>query len=161
MKPIKVRKVLNIEDYENLLINLPDLSDALHDSARSRHMKCNDYITKLGKELEPLAKEIFKSNTLKSTYSLYCKYFGNASMEMHKDDNACTYTIDLCVKQDEPWALWVEDLPYVLEENEALCYLGNDQMHGRKPKNLGERNTVEMIFFHYAEPDHWWFVKNK
>lgn len=160
MNPVKITKLLNIEDYENLLNNLPDLSNALHDAARSRHMTENEHITNLGKKLEPIAKEIFKSNNLKSTYSLYCRYFGKASMEMHKDDNACTYTIDMCVRQGEPWALWIEDKPYILEQNEALCYLGNDQTHGRKPKDLGPYDSVEMIFFHYAEPDHWYF-KNK
>jgi len=161
MQPIKITNVLNIEDYENLLNNLPDVSNAMHDAARSRHMAENEYITNLGKKLKPIAKEIFKFNNLKSTYSLYCRYFGNASMNMHKDDNACTYTIDLCIRQTEPWGLWIEDKEYILNSNEALCYMGNDQTHGRQPKDLGPDGSVELVFFHYVQPDHWFFTGNR
>jgi hypothetical protein len=161
MQPIKITEVLEQKEFNNLINNLPYIKDALHDSGRSRYMKDSNYITDLGKSLEKLAREIFKESNIKSSYSLYCKYFSKASMEMHKDDNACTYTIDLCVRQTEPWGLWVEDKEFILNPNEALCYLGNDQLHGRKPKDLGSNGSVEMIFFHYVQPDHWFFTHNR
>jgi hypothetical protein len=63
----------------------------------------------------------------------------------------------MCVYQKEPWGLWVDGKEYILMENEALAYYGNDQEHGRKDFATG--NHVAMIFFHFAEPDHWFFTK--
>lgn len=158
--PVHLKNVLLKEEFNNLLNNLPNAEEGLFDQGRSRYMIETSFIREYGQSLEERAKQIFNNQNIKSSYSLYCKYFGNASMEMHKDDNACTYTIDLCLKQTEPWGLWVEDKEYILKPNEALCYLGNDQIHGRLPKNLGFKGLVEMMFFHYVTPDHWFFTKN-
>ena len=161
MQPIKITDVLKEEEVKDLINNIPDFKDAFLDVPRFRYIKDNDYITNLGKHLEPLAKKVFKENNIKSSYSIYCKYFGKANMNMHKDDNACTYTIDLCIRQTEPWGLWVEDKEFILNPNEALCYMGNDQTHGRYPKDLGPDGSVELVFFHYVQPDHWFFKDNR
>jgi hypothetical protein len=91
---------------------------------------------------------------------LFAHYEGqnpSPSLYKHKDDNACTYTLDMCVYQNEPWDLWVEDKNYCLYPNQALAYYGNDQMHWREEFPNPENNHVAMVFFHFAEPDHWWF----
>lgn len=116
----------------------------------------NDYANKI----VPLARDIFDSNHLLPTYTLFSHYEGSCpppSLYKHKDDNACTYTIDLCLYQTEPWDLWVEDRSYSLNENEALCYYGNDQLHWREDFPNPGVQKVAMIFFHFAEPDHWFF----
>jgi hypothetical protein len=111
-------------------------------------------------DLLPLARKTFNSKTLLPTYALFSHYEGkNARLHKHIDDNACTYTIDLCLYQKTPWGLWVENKEFLLEENEALAYYGNDQLHWRQQFPDKENNQVAMIFFHFAEPDHWYFTK--
>lgn len=161
MEPIKITDVLKEEELKDLIDNIQYLHPPLHDEARSRYFSYNDYVEDVGRRLESLARKIFKEDNIKSSYSVYCKYFGKASMNMHKDDNACTYTIDLCIRQTEPWGLWVEDKEFILNPNEALCYMGNDQTHGRYPKDLGPDGSVELVFFHYVQPDHWFFTRNR
>lgn len=161
MEPIKITDVLKEEELKDLIDNIQYLHPPLHDEARSRYFSYNDYVEDVGRRLESLARKIFKEDNIKSSYSVYCKYFGKASMNMHKDDNACTYTIDLCIRQTEPWGLWVEDKEFILNPNEALCYMGNDQTHGRYPKDLGLDGSVELVFFHYVQPDHWFFTRNR
>lgn len=158
MTAIHVTDFLRPETFKDLLYNLPDATRGAADPGRSRHMISSDYLTRLGQSLETRANELFCENDVKSSYSLYCKYYGNASMNMHVDDNACTYTIDLCVQQTEPWGLWVEDQEYIMKPNDAVCYYGNDQVHGRHAKDLGSDGSVELVFFHYVRPDHWFFT---
>jgi hypothetical protein len=106
------------------------------------------------------ARQIFNSNTLLPSYSLFSHYEGKeSSLYKHKDDNACTYTIDMCVYQNQPWDLWVEDKNYTLYPNEALAYYGNDQLHWRDSFPNSDSQYVAMIFFHFVEPDHWWYTK--
>jgi hypothetical protein len=108
----------------------------------------------------PLARQTFNSETLLHTYTLFCRYEGaGAKLWKHKDNNACTYTIDMCVYYDTNWGLFVEDVEYFTEPNEAVAYYGNDQEHWRGPFPDPEKNFVGVVFFHYAEPDHWYFTK--
>lgn len=110
----------------------------------------------------PIAKQIFNSSTLLPSYSLFAHYEGpNAKLWKHKDDNACTYTLDFCVYQNEQWDLWVENKAYCLNENQALAYYGNEQLHWRENFPNPTTQHVAMIFFHFVEPDHWWFTKGE
>ena len=40
-----------------------------------------------------------------------------------------------------------------------MAYYGNEQMHGRGKFPNPESQHVAMIFFHFVEPEHWWFKK--
>jgi hypothetical protein len=108
------------------------------------------------------AREVFDSPTLLPTYSLFAHYETNrARLWKHIDDNACTYTLDMCVYQNFPWDLWVDNQSYTLHPNQALAYYGNDQEHWRDSFPYPELQHVAMVFFHFAEPDHWWFTKGQ
>lgn len=65
----------------------------------------------------------------------------------------------MCLYQTIPWDLYVEGRSYTLYQNEALAYYGNDQMHWREEFPGSKDDHVAMIFFHFAEPDHWYFVE--
>ena len=105
------------------------------------------------------ARELF-GNNIKPTYAIWGLYRGfKANLPKHIDDNACTYTIDVCLSQIQKWPIYVEDKEYILEPNQALCYYGEDQYHWRNQFPDPAKNEVQMIFFHFAEPDHWFFTK--
>jgi hypothetical protein len=111
-----------------------------------------------------LARERFESDTLQITWNLLSIYEGEqAKLWKHKDDNACTYHIDFCLFQKEPWDIWVdhngESKPYTLNENDGLFMYGNDQEHWREAFPNPETNMVANAFFFFAEPEHWWFTK--
>ena len=111
-----------------------------------------------------LAREVCDSPTLLPSYALFAHYEGpEANLFKHRDDNACTYTIDMCVYQQTPWDLWIatsgsEGRPYTLHENQAMAYFGNDQLHWREKFPDPDNNFVAMIFFHYVEPEHWYYT---
>lgn len=110
--------------------------------------------------LLPKARELFESDTLMPSWCFLAIYEGNqANLWKHKDDNACTYNIDVCVFQKNPWDIWVEGKPISLEENEAACMYGNDQEHWREEFPNPETNLVCNAFFFYCEPDHWYFTE--
>ena len=116
-------------------------------------------VNEYAEKLVPIAREFFKSDTLLHSYSLFSEYSNkNISLPKHKDVNACTYTIDLVVYQDKPWGIWIEGKEYLLNENDAVLFWGTEQDHWRETIENNE-STVAVVFFHYVEPDHWWFTK--
>lgn len=164
-EPVLVNSVLSPEDYTRLLTYLDNPKSFEFFAGFSRYCIADNslpILKELADKLVPKAREAFNSETLLPTYALFAHYEGQdpaPSLYKHKDDNACTYTLDMCVYQTEPWDLFVEDKAYTLYQNQALAYYGNDQMHWREEfPNPGSQH-VAMIFFHFAEPDHWYFTK--
>jgi hypothetical protein len=152
------------EDYLYLKHHLfaqPKL-EANYSGSFGRYCFTDSVIDQYTEKLLPIARKHFNSETLLPSYSLFAHYEGpGASLHAHKDDNACTYTIDYCVYQTEPWDLYVIDKPYRLQENQALAYYGNDQLHWREEFPNPDSSHVAMIFFHFVEPDHWYIAKGK
>jgi hypothetical protein len=163
--PVLVNDVLSKEDYDRLLVALKNPKSFEYSEGFSRYCISDGslpILKELADKLVPKAREVFNSKGLLPTYILFAHYEGQnpePSLYKHKDDNACTYTLDMCVYQVDPWDLFVDDKPYTLYPNQALGYYGNDQWHWREKFPNPETNHVAMIFFHFAEPDHWYFTK--
>jgi len=160
-----VNNILSEEDYQRLLLSVANPKSFEFSGGFSRYCVADNslpLLKELADKLIPVAREAFNSEGLLPTYALFAHYEGQdpaPSLYKHKDDNACTYTLDMCVYQNEPWDLYVDDKPYTLYPNQALAYYGNDQWHWREEFPNPETNVVAMIFFHFAEPDHWYFTK--
>lgn len=122
----------------------------------NRYTYESDYFLKLSLLELDRAREQFESDTLLYTYSLLSLYNNDQSrLVEHKDNNACTYTFDICLYANEPWPIIVEGKEYILENNDALCFYGEDQLHSRP--DFKKDNKVLMLFMHWAEPDHIFF----
>ena len=165
--PFILDKLLSPEDYLRLTESLINPKRFSFDSSLGRYLvddKSLPVLESIANKLIPVARESFDSKTLLPTYALFAHYESQdpaPSLFKHKDTNACTYTLDMCVYQNEPWDLWVEDKNYTLYPNQALAYYGEGQMHWREEFPNPKTNKVAMVFFHFAEPDHWWFTKGR
>lgn len=67
---------------------------------------------------------------------------------LHTDRPQCKYTIDLCISQGEPWEIFVNDVAYLLNPGDALCYSGTDHPHYRN--KIKEGNFCNLAFFHFV-----------
>jgi hypothetical protein len=163
--PIVIKDLFNNNDFLNIKKLFNDVKSFSYEEGFSRWIAADSQIKELKNYaymITPLARSLFNSKSLLPTYTLFSHYEGiNSRLHKHKDDNACTYTIDMCLYQKNPWDLYVEGNPYTLSPNEALAYYGNEQEHWRQDFPDPENNNVAMIFFHFAEPDHWFFTKGQ
>ncbi len=164
MSAVVIRDLFEPQEYDSLVKIFSNPKSYQYDEGFSRYVTNDTNSPQLREYFEkliPLARSTFKSETLLPTYALFAHYEGTEpapSLFRHVDDNACTYTIDMCLYQNEPWDLYVEGDRYTLYPNQAVAYYGNDQEHWREDFPNPESNHVAMVFFHFAEPDHWWFV---
>jgi hypothetical protein len=163
VEPTKLINLLPEDKYEYLINHLKNiLNNKTYNYEEDMYRKVADssVLNEIAEYLIPTARKIFNSDTLVCSYTLWSEYDNPKSNLLHHiDSNACTYTIDMCVYQDNEWPLWVENKEYHLEPNTALCYYGEDQVHWRDEFN--KDGVVAMIFFHFVEPDHWWFNKDE
>jgi hypothetical protein len=118
-------------------------------------------LNELHLKLLPIAKEFFEDDSIVPSFNFGAWYFGEASLEKHKDVAPCSFSIDVCVYQKTPWDLYVEGVPYTLSENEALLYYGETQRHWRESFPDPENNVVCNVFFFYIPQDHWFLTEPK
>jgi hypothetical protein len=163
--PIIINELLNNKDRLEIIESLGNPKSFSFDPFNGRYSIDDNSLPILGDVANKLidkAREVFDSKSLLPTYVFFSHYEGQhpvPKLLRHKDTNACTYTLDLCLYQTEPWDLFVEDKKYTLYENQALAFYGCDQWHWRKKFPNPENGHCAMIFFHFAEPEHWYFTK--
>ncbi len=159
MNPIILDEVFDKKTHSFIMkeLSLTPSETIYWEENRSRTISTYNRYSKFSNILLPLAREIFNDKEIIPSYALWARYFGAGGyLEKHKDNNACTFTIDYCVNQFEPWPIFIEGEEYILEKNQALCFMGEDQEHWRTEWKPG--NVVDMMFFHYVRPDHWWYT---
>lgn len=162
MNPTVIKNILSGENFARIVDyfkNNEDLKNQQPDNKFGRRTLSNNshpILTEYSEILLPIAKMVFNDDSMVPSYSLFAEYSEKEiSLFHHKDTNACTYTIDLVLYQDEPWGLWVENKEYILNPNEALLFMGEDQEHWRETV-YNNTNKIALVFFHYVRPDHWW-----
>jgi hypothetical protein len=147
----RLRSLLDSKEY------LKSWSDKAHDRRVRKYAELEEVFSK---KLEPLARQIFGDETLKTSYSAYIDYNQPTSqLPMHLDMNACTYTIDYCVSAKTPWGVVIEDEEFFFEPGQALAFMGGHDHHGRYAMPDPDNNRVEMIMFHFVPADHWYFTE--
>lgn len=109
------------------------------------------------------AREVFGNPDLKQTYFYtvrYQKQNGNIPhLHKHMDQNGCEQTVDICVeKRGVEWGIEIDDVVFSEEENSAVCFYGQQQVHARPeyPKDATEDDYLVVLFLHYVRPEHWW-----
>jgi hypothetical protein len=165
--PSIIKNILPDEDLKSLqkqAMNLWANSPAYEPGFGRHQYYGNEEVNRIHHLLTDVAREYFDSPTLMPSWALLSIYEGKeAKLSKHKDDNACTYHIDLSVFQKNGWDLWVEvngeEKASMLEENEGLFMYGNDQEHWRKDFPNPDNNLVCNAFFFFCEPDHWYFTE--
>ena len=163
--PFIIKNILSKEDLTSLQKHTMNLwvHNPAYEPGFGRHQyHGNEEVNRIHNNLTEIARKHFGSPTLMPSWALLSIYEGKeAKLFKHKDDNACTYHIDLSVFQKDGWDLWVEvngeDKAYMLEENEGLFMYGNEQLLWREAFPNPETNLVANAFFFFCEPDHWFF----
>ena len=116
-EPKILKDLFSLEDFDILKTYLyakPKLEEHF-DPTFGRYIFNDPLINSYLDKLVPVARDVFNSKTLLPSYAVFAHYEGkHASLFTHVDDNACTYTIDVCVYQTEPWDLNVDNKGYTL-----------------------------------------------
>lgn len=134
-----------------------DWLDKYRDRKVKRFSELDQYFSK---KLESAAKAVFSDATLKSTYAVYLDYNKPTSkLPSHKDNNACTYTIDYCLSAITPWGVVVEGEEFLFTEGQGLAFMGGYDAHWREDMPNPEHNRVQVVMFHFCPADHWYFTE--
>lgn len=158
-----LNNVLSVDELDELVsyfLGNPALDGMAYDEFGRKLLgsQTEDILVRYSELLLPVVRNFFGSQTLVPSYSLFAEYSASEiSLHRHTDANACTYTLDLVLYQDEPWSFYVDGTEYVANPNEAILFMGEDVPHWRETVTENT-NRIGLVFFHYVEPEHWWFT---
>jgi len=86
-----------------------------------------------------------------STVMMYNKNLGNPKLTEHidKTEDKDTIMVDYQLESNTDWGIRVEDVNYVLSDNQALIFWGNQQRHSRSFKKFNDKEFVTNIIFRF------------
>lgn len=120
-----------------------------------------DNLVWLYKKCADAASLVFGNIPLVPTYYKFCRYsprYGSPRVPPHVDENACTYTVDIQLDSNVKWPIYVDFDEYLLQDGDAVVYMGEDQLHWRPAfPETDDSSFITMLFMHYAKPEHWFF----
>jgi hypothetical protein len=157
MEPMLLKEVLTKEAFTKLKVNVNSLleSNVLHLSRKKKRKTevDNSIAMELHHGIIKKITEGILGYEVKPSYSYLSCYVQNGILPIHVDRPPCKYTLDFCIERSgTEWPLFVNETPYLLEENEALFYLGCECPHyrTRKPDNT----VTNVLLFHYVDLDY-------
>lgn len=107
----------------------------------------------ISNKVDSIAKAINKNyNLFYFTYVEYNNKWGVPRLGPHKDQTGLPFTINCQLKSNVSWDLYVEGIPYSLEDNSALLLNVRDQDHWRPEKKFNDDEFIRMLFFHFEDP---------
>lgn len=107
---------------------------------------------------EKLAKEFLNHDgkNFKFWYYSFVEYnneYGEPRLGPHKDQAPFTASLLCQIESNVNWDVYVEGIPYSLEDNSALTVNVRDQDHWRMETRFEEGQFLKMAFFHYINED--------
>ena len=148
---------LLLKELVNTASTEKDWVDRKKDRKVKRFEELDSYFSK---KIEQAAKEVFSDPSLKSSYAVYLDYDRPTSkLPKHKDNNACTYTIDYCISAKTPWGVVVEGEEFIFGEGQGLAFMGGYDAHWREDMPDPTNNRVQVVMFHFCPEDHWYFTE--
>ena len=87
---------------------------------------------------------------------LYVEYnakYGQPNLQPHVDGDFTDFIIDFQLESNTQWPLGLNEEVYPLEDNEALLFNPNTNIHWRPRKTFQEDEYVKMIFFRFLNQE--------
>lgn len=180
----EVRKLANVFD-EEIMAALRDLIDQTGPTKLEMHelqsmgrfiVHDNPYVGELQQSLIDRVSEL-AGERVEASYNFLSMYTDLGVCPVHLDSPESKWTLDLCVRQSEPWPIhlsqivpwpdpedysdegWESEIfateglefrSYTLEPGSAILFSGSSQWHHREQHPGGGGQFCDLVFFHFV-----------
>lgn len=108
-------------------------------------------------KVESYVKNVYNKNLIVKDigFMRFKKEYGLPKLLPHKDDYACEVVFDYQFKTNKKWNLVIEGNKVSLNDNDAVCFEGENEAHWREKTIFDDNEFVEMICFNCIGDGHW------
>jgi hypothetical protein len=86
------------------------------------------------------------------TYVEYNSLCGNPNLPPHLDSDVNDLILNIQIESNTDWALGLDLKTYTIEDNSALMFNPNKQIHWRAHKEFKDGEYVRMLFVRFFNP---------
>ena len=136
-----------------------DTDNGWEDCTISKYLGRIQTSSEVPKEVCDKLSSIAKSISLKElkssgmTYVEYNKKYGTPNLPPHLDGDGKDLIINYQISSNTSWDIGVDLGTHIMEDNSALVFNGNKNVHWRPHKVFAEGDYVRMIFFRFQDVD--------
>jgi hypothetical protein len=107
----------------------------------------------INNRLKKMCSELlgFEVNSSGATFVRYSNLYGNPNLPPHFDHDSTSLVIDYQLNSNTFWDLGIDLETYPLENNSALMFNPNKQIHWRPHKTFNNEEYIDMIFFRFYD----------
>ena len=166
-KPIVVKNILNPDQVSKILhlANSPDSSKifqnfAGHTAATFEDKDLEHYLNQIMTDIigEKMVLKEYSCARYSNEYGYKPKLFPH--FDTHYADGQ-RITLDIQLRSNIHWAVFVEGKPFFLNDRDALIFSGTQQVHWRQKKTLSDNQEVNMLFAHFEYANNRPWVPNQ
>jgi hypothetical protein len=146
----KIQNLFNLEDIEIIRQCIIDSDQAGEDPNLGRlKIELNNLPPSIENKISMLSVNLFNKNLdfANATYVEYNNKFGQPNLPAHFDHDDKDLVFDYQWEANTSWDLGVGTEVYPLEDNSAIVFNANENIHWRPIKNFKDGEYVKMIFF--------------
>ncbi len=155
MDPKIIHGVFTFERFEEILAYCKRLvsNSGLSKEQRTMFDSVNNPVLQMfGQELLPLAKELFNNPNLCSVKTTFAHYEGHQGvLGRHVDNNPTVCLLDVCMYEDLPWGIVVEEKDYIFPPNSGVAFHSGKLEHWRKPNPDLNNNKTGVLLAYFDE----------
>jgi hypothetical protein len=163
----QVKEVFSKEMFERVKATIQNInwgpnSNSFYHTSMGRWESGIAFDQDIEDEMLNIGRKLYGNKDLIKTYYYvvrYQKQNGNVPhLHKHMDQNGCEQTVDICIeKNGVDWGIEVDGVLFPEEENAAVCFYGQQQVHSRPeyPKDATEDDYLTVLFLHFVRPEHW------
>jgi hypothetical protein len=149
----KVFTTSEIDDLYNYIESQPEEIKMVHNRIGYLGYMCG-VPENIFKKMEQVAADNLGMD-LTLTEISFSRYIGNSNktpvLHPHIDDfDGARITVDVQVRSNTEWSLFVEGREYMLQDNQALVFAGTHQVHWRDSRVLEDGEVMDMLFCHFT-----------
>lgn len=151
-KPIIIDNVLSDEEIKEVYNFVNNSKEVEEDWAGRKSWMVDSPIlrNKISKKIEDTVSAAIGEKLKLNEYPFFLRYspqYGFISKLFPHSDyrDSQRVTVDLQLNYDEEWAIIIEGNSFILKFNQALVFLGTQQMHWRENKTLMPNSVVDML----------------
>jgi hypothetical protein len=88
-------------------------------------------------------------------FNRYKLEYGFPNLMPHLDDKNAQVVFDYQIESNKKWNLLIEGKPIVLNDNDAVVFEGQKDVHWRDPVYFKSNEYLSMLNFNAVDKDHW------
>jgi hypothetical protein len=151
----KVADLLSEEDLAVINKIIDEAEPELEDNVLGRTLYNLDFPDEIINKITKIINETFEIEMAKTSSScvIYSNKYGEPNLPPHFDADTNDLIVDFQISSNTNWSIGINLEVYKMEDNSALMFNPNTNIHWRPHKNFKDGEYIKMMFLRFKSKE--------